>query len=133
MKKAESVSGAGTESGGATPTLPPVALLVFIQAAVSAASLVVEIVAGRMLAPYLGMSLYTWTSVIAVVLAGFSAGPLGGRANRRAPTGARALALTGVVDGGRGADGGRRDLHVALERRTGDRAASATRSPRSRR
>ncbi|MCB1429509.1 MAG: fused MFS/spermidine synthase [Nitratireductor sp.] len=50
------------------------AVLVILQAMVSAASLVVEIVAGRMLAPYLGMSLYTWTSVIAVVLAGFSAG-----------------------------------------------------------
>jgi len=50
------------------------ALLVFLQAMVSASSLVVEIVAGRMLAPYVGMSLYTWTSVIAVVLAGFSAG-----------------------------------------------------------
>jgi len=49
-------------------------LLVAVQATVSAASLVVEIVAGRMLAPYVGMSLYTWTSVIAVVLAGFSAG-----------------------------------------------------------
>ncbi len=42
--------------------------------------LVIEIVAGRMLAPYLGMSLYTWTAVIAVVLAGFSAGHwVGGR------------------------------------------------------
>ena len=49
-------------------------LLVVVQAAVAAASLVVEIVAGRMLAPYVGMSLYTWTSVIAVVLAGFSVG-----------------------------------------------------------
>jgi spermidine synthase len=49
-------------------------LLVALQATVSAASMVVEIVAGRMLAPYVGMSLYTWTSVIAVVLAGFSAG-----------------------------------------------------------
>lgn len=44
---------------------PPLWLLVLMQAAVAAASLVVEIVAGRMLAPYLGMSLYTWTSVIA--------------------------------------------------------------------
>lgn len=52
----------------------PLWLLLVIQSAVSAASLVVEIVAGRMLAPYVGMSLYTWTSVIAVVLAGFSAG-----------------------------------------------------------
>jgi spermidine synthase len=40
----------------------------------SAGALVIEIVAGRMLAPYVGMSLYTWTAVIAVVLAGLSAG-----------------------------------------------------------
>jgi spermidine synthase len=40
----------------------------------SAGGLVLEIVAGRMVAPYVGMSLYTWTAVIAVVLAGFSAG-----------------------------------------------------------
>ncbi len=68
--------------------------LVFLQGVVSAASLVVEIVAGRMLAPYVGMSLYTWTAVIAVVLAGFSAGHWwGGRiAERPAP---RALRETG--------------------------------------
>ncbi len=52
----------------------PLWLLVTLQVVVSAASLVVEIVAGRMLAPYVGMSLYTWTAIIAVVLAGFSAG-----------------------------------------------------------
>ncbi len=52
----------------------PLWLLVLLQGAVSAASLVVEIVAGRMIAPYVGMSLYTWTAIIAVVLAGFSAG-----------------------------------------------------------
>ncbi|MCA0869958.1 fused MFS/spermidine synthase [Seohaeicola saemankumensis] len=52
----------------------PLWLLVSAQAVISAASLVVEIVAGRMLAPHVGMSLYTWTAVIAVVLAGFSAG-----------------------------------------------------------
>ena len=40
----------------------------------AACGLIVEIVAGRMLAPYLGMSLYTWTAVIAVALAGFSVG-----------------------------------------------------------
>ncbi|MCW8863114.1 MAG: fused MFS/spermidine synthase [Rhodospirillales bacterium] len=46
----------------------------------SACGLVVEIVAGRLLAPYVGMSLYTWTAVIAVVLAGFSIGHwIGGR------------------------------------------------------
>ena len=36
----------------------------------SAGGLVLEIVAGRLLAPYVGMSLYTWTAIIAVVLAG---------------------------------------------------------------
>ena len=40
----------------------------------AACGLVVEIVAGRMIAPYLGMSLYTWTAIISVVLAGFSVG-----------------------------------------------------------
>lgn len=41
---------------------------------VSACGLIVEITAGRMLAPYVGMSLYSWTAIIAVVLAGFSLG-----------------------------------------------------------
>lgn len=69
-------------------------VLVTLQAVVSGASLVVEIVAGRVLAPYVGMSIYTWTSVIAVVLAGFSVGHwMGGRiAGRPVP---KALALTG--------------------------------------
>ena len=40
----------------------------------SACGLIVEIVAGRLLAPYIGMSLYTWTAIIAVVLAGLSVG-----------------------------------------------------------
>jgi len=72
----------------------PLWLLVILQGGISAASLVVEIVAGRMLAPHVGMSLYTWTAVIAVVLAGFSAGHWwGGRlAEKPAPT---ALAWTG--------------------------------------
>lgn len=52
----------------------PLWLLLLLQAGISAAGLVVEIVAGRMIAPYVGMSLYTWTSIIAVVLAGFSIG-----------------------------------------------------------
>ena len=72
----------------------PLWTLVALQIAVSAASLVVEIVAGRMLAPYVGMSLYTWTSIIAVVLAGFSAGHWwGGRLAQLAPE--RALQRTG--------------------------------------
>lgn len=57
-----------------TPRPTPLWILVFLQGGVSASSLVVEIVAGRMIAPYVGMSLYTWTAIIAVVLAGFSVG-----------------------------------------------------------
>ncbi len=46
----------------------------------SAFLLVLEIVAGRLLAPYVGVSLYTWTSIIGVILAGLSLGNwLGGR------------------------------------------------------
>jgi pimeloyl-ACP methyl ester carboxylesterase len=53
----------------------------------SGALLVLEIVAGRLLAPTLGVSLYTWTSVIGVVLAGVSLGNyLGGRLADRRPT-----------------------------------------------
>jgi predicted membrane-bound spermidine synthase len=48
--------------------------------------LVVEIVAGRILAPYVGVSLYTWTSIIGVVLAGISFGAyLGGLLADRFP------------------------------------------------
>jgi spermidine synthase len=46
-------------------------LLAFIS---SACTLVIEIIAGRIMAPYIGVSLYTWTSIIGVVLAGMSVG-----------------------------------------------------------
>ena len=52
-------------------------LIVFIS---SACTMIVELVAGRIIAPYVGASLYTWTSVIGVVLAGMSIGNyVGGR------------------------------------------------------
>jgi predicted membrane-bound spermidine synthase len=77
----------------AAPAPAPLWLLIALQSGVSASSLVVEIVAGRMIAPYVGMSLYSWTAIIAVVLAGFSCGHWwGGRlAARETP---RALRLT---------------------------------------
>jgi MFS family permease len=56
----------------------------------SACSLIIELVAGRIMAPLIGVSLYTWTSIIGVVLAGISLGNfLGGKladryASRRA-------------------------------------------------
>jgi hypothetical protein len=46
-------------------------LIVF---ASSACTLVIELIAGRIMAPHIGVSLYTWTSVIGIVLAGMSLG-----------------------------------------------------------
>jgi MFS family permease len=52
-------------------------LIVFVS---SFCTMVLELVAGRIIAPYVGVSLYTWTSVIGVVLAGISLGNyVGGR------------------------------------------------------
>jgi spermidine synthase len=63
--------------------------------------LVIEIVAGRILAPYVGVSLYTWTSIIGVVLAGISIGAyLGGWLADRFPrpsTLAWLLLISGVA------------------------------------
>ena len=48
--------------------------------------LAIEIVAGRIMAPFVGVSLYTWTSIIGVVLAGISIGAyLGGLIADRYP------------------------------------------------
>ncbi|WP_400082801.1 fused MFS/spermidine synthase [Yoonia sp. R78084] len=78
------------------PKLLSLWLLIFLQAGISASSLVVEIVAGRMIAPYVGMSLYTWTAIIAVVLAGFSVGHWwGGRIAARDT--AQALRMAGWI------------------------------------
>ncbi len=53
----------------------------------SACGLILEIVAGRILAPVIGVSLYTWTSIIGVVLAGISIGNyLGGLTADRFPS-----------------------------------------------
>jgi MFS family permease len=50
------------------------------------ALLVLELVAGRVIAPTVGVSLYTWTAVIGVVLAGLSLGSwVGGRIADRRP------------------------------------------------
>jgi len=66
-----------------TSSLKPY-LIVFIA---STCGLVIEIVAARILAPSIGVSLYTWTSIIGVVLAGISIGNyLGGRLADRFPS-----------------------------------------------
>lgn len=71
----------GTQDGSHRTVL---ALLLVIAVGLNAAgAMIVEVVAGRILAPYFGMSLYTWTTVIGVVLAGLAAGHwLGGRLAR---------------------------------------------------
>jgi spermidine synthase len=69
-----------TEQPGQTPGRPWLwhpAAIVFIS---SACMMILELVAGRIVAPYVGVSLYTWTGVIGVILAGMSLGNyLGGR------------------------------------------------------
>src|SRR3954469_9204916 len=68
----------------AHPMPRPVAYMVVFVA--SCCTLILELVAGRILAPYIGVSLYTWTSIIGVVLAGISLGNyLGGRIADRWP------------------------------------------------
>ena len=46
----------------------------FVVFSASACGLIIEIVASRLLAPMVGVSLFTWTSIIGVVLAGISLG-----------------------------------------------------------
>ncbi len=67
-----------TASAAMTAGLPPGPswlwrpnLIVFVS---SACIMILEIVAGRIVAPYVGVSLYTWTGIIGVVLAGISLG-----------------------------------------------------------
>ena len=56
-------------AAGAAPRIAWYAFTVFASSA-----LVLEVVAGRLIAPYVGMSLYTWTAIIGVILAGLSLG-----------------------------------------------------------
>jgi spermidine synthase len=61
----------------------------------SAILLVLEITAGRLIAPYVGVTIYSWTSIIGVILAGLSLGNwLGGRwADRGADERSTGIAL----------------------------------------
>lgn len=72
------------------------AVIVFIS---NTCMMTLELIAGRLIAPYVGVSLYTWTSVIGVVLAGMSLGNyLGGRLADRWPS-LRLLGLLFLVGG----------------------------------
>ena len=58
-------------------------LIVFIS---NSCIMILELIAGRIIAPSVGVSLYTWTSVIGVILAGISLGNyLGGRRQTGGP------------------------------------------------
>jgi hypothetical protein len=71
-------------------------LVVFVA---SACTLVLELVAGRVLAPFVGVSIQTWTSSIGVVLAGISLGNyVGGGLADRAGSG-RTLGILLVAGG----------------------------------
>ncbi len=57
--------------------------------------MVIELVAGRLIAPYVGSSLHTWTAIIGAVLAGLAVGNyFGGRVADRYATGRRATRRT---------------------------------------
>jgi len=65
----------------------------------SLAIMLVQLVAGRLAAAYIGQSLYTWTSIIGVTLAGIALGNiLGGRAADRSHS-ARTLGLLLILAG----------------------------------
>ncbi|MHC4418946.1 MAG: fused MFS/spermidine synthase [Planctomycetota bacterium] len=64
----------------------------------SACIMVLELVASRLIARHLGSSLYTWTSVIGIVLAGITLGNyLGGRIADRFPARKALAVLLGIA------------------------------------
>jgi len=72
----ETLPVAGVAAISRQPLAPAQAYgIVFIA---SACTMVIEILAGRLMAPHLGVSLYTWTSIIGVVLAGMTLGNFAG-------------------------------------------------------
>src|SRR2546430_106701 len=77
--------------GNAEPTAPlPLARLAAVGTVVflaNAALLVLQLVASKLLSPFVGSSLETWTAVIGVFLAGIALGnALGGKLADRYPT-----------------------------------------------
>jgi hypothetical protein len=91
MNKQQLAAAKNLHAPFAIPALARLWPLLALACLTSACMMTVEIVAGRLIAPYAGVSLYTWTSVIAVVLAGMSAGGYAsGSPTGRSPAAARA-------------------------------------------
>ena len=65
---------AHSDGGGKLPRIGAALSPYFVVFCASACGLIIEIVASRILAPTIGVSLFTWTSIIGVVLAGISIG-----------------------------------------------------------
>jgi spermidine synthase/MFS family permease len=73
-------------TASAAPSFGRIAWASLVVVLANAALLVLQLVAGRLLAPFIGSSLETWTAVIGVFLLGISLGNwLGGRLADRAP------------------------------------------------
>ena len=70
-----------------------------LQFTLSASVLVLEILAARLLAPYVGLSLETYTAIIGVVLAGIAAGHAAGGRMADHPSGRAALGAVIIVGG----------------------------------
>jgi predicted membrane-bound spermidine synthase len=90
-----------TATAPAATSIPlPIGRLVGVGAVVffaNAALLVLQLVAGRLLAPFIGSSLETWTSIIGVFLAGIALGNgFGGKLADRYPTPRTLAALLAV-------------------------------------
>lgn len=61
--------------------------------------MVIEIIAGRIMAPHLGVSLYTWTSIIGVILAGIAIGNYMGGKNADKKVSHKNLAFVFLLSG----------------------------------
>lgn len=76
--KRKAIIAAKTPQPHPDPTVSPLWPLAALAFVSSVCLMTIEVVAGRLIAPYAGVSLYTWTSVIGVVLAGMSIGGYAG-------------------------------------------------------
>jgi spermidine synthase len=84
------------ESPGSQPGIPP-ALLTIAAFLAGAAVMIVEISGNRLIAPVYGNTIYTWTSLIGVVLVAMSAGGyIGGRLADRDPKASMIGTLLGI-------------------------------------
>jgi MFS family permease len=78
LERATAESAGSADASGPRPSLTDLAVLAFL---ISMAFMALEMVAGRLVTRHLGSSIYGWTSVIGILLAGLSLGNyLGGRA-----------------------------------------------------